>query len=207
VNQYCLNGRCVVDGEGSPGDPCTFGEVNASAGDCDPGLECLGVPADGNAGTCPGGLPSECIQLIEEWNIDCVNGNCGVSFCSEPCDANGTCPAGFDPIDVGNPPACFCIPNSSGDGNPGDPCPWGSVNAEYDQCGAGLACLGNDDIGPCPGGTPAECTTEIPDSYNPDCVNGACGFSFCSEQCDAQGNCPAGFVQADVSGTCYCIPA
>ena len=208
AGQICLNGMCVVDGDGSLGDPCTFGDVNASAGDCNPGLECLGVPADGNAGTCPGGSPSECNQLIEEWNIDCVNGNCGVSFCSQPCDANGNCPEGFVGQDIGYPATCFCIPTPGGDGLPGDPCPWGDVNAEYDHCADGLVCLGSDDYQTCPGGAPAECITdEISYSFNPDCNNGICGFSFCSEECDANGNCPTGFVPADVSGTCYCIPA
>ena len=202
----CRTGQCVVDGDGLPGDPCTFDTVNASAGNCRAGLECLGVPADGAAGTCPGGSPSECTDLMEEWNIDCVGGNCGVSFCSQVCDADRWCPPGYIDVDIGEPPICFCIPYRSGDGAPGDPCPWGDVNTEYAECSAGLACLGNDDIGLCPGGTLAECTAEVPYSYNPDCVDGICGFSFCSEECDAQGNCPAGFIPADVSGTCFCIP-
>jgi hypothetical protein len=86
----------------------------------------------------------------------------------------------------------------------GDPCPFGDMNNGYDFCASGLTCLGNDNTGPCPSGTVAECG--IPDVHNPDCVDGICGYSFCAVRCDAQGNCPAGFWHQDVGGTCYCIP-
>jgi hypothetical protein len=202
--EVCQGGQCVTQGSGNLGDPCTFDTVNATAGACNAGLECLGIMADGGAGTCPGGSSTECTSLLEEWNRDCVGGNCGASFCSEPCGAGDTCPQGFIPQDVGNPPACMCVPGSSGSGNPGDPCPWDTVHATEDECQAGMACLGNDDIGSCPGGTDAECTG-VADSWNPTCVSGICGFSFCSEEC-VGGACDAGFNPADVSGTCYCIP-
>jgi hypothetical protein len=204
--EICQSGWCIGGGSGELGDPCTFATVNAAAGDCNAGLACLGVLADGTAGTCPGGSASECTNLLEEWNRDCVAGNCGASFCSEPCDAQRNCPQGFVDQDVGNPPQCMCIPTPSGSGQPGDPCPWSAVNASYDDCEAGLTCLGNDDIGSCPGGSTTECSG-VEDSWNPDCVNGICGFSFCSDTCDAQGNCPAGFAPATVGTTCYCIPA
>jgi hypothetical protein len=104
---------------------------------------------------------------------------------------------------------CYCIPDEGGSGQPGEPCPFGEVNGTADNCAAGLVCLGfpdNGTSGTCPGGNITECT-DIPASANPDCVNGNCGASFCAEQCDAQGNCPAGFWPQDVGGTCYCIPA
>jgi len=205
AGQNCQGGQCVTSSYGALGDPCVFGDVNIAAGDCATGLECLGIPADGNAGTCPGGASSECTNLLEEWNIDCVGGNCGASFCSEPCDARGDCPPGFVGQDVGNPPVCMCIPGPYEGPPNGDACPWNNVNADYDDCQAGMACLGNEDIGSCPGGTDAECNG-VPDTWNPDCVNGICGFSFCSDECDAQGDCPAGFDPAQVSDTCYCIP-
>jgi hypothetical protein len=200
--ETCQNGQCV--GENGPGSPCTYGDVNPTAGACDAGLECLGVMPDGQSGTCPGGSAGECTNLIDEWNPDCVNGNCGASFCSEECGANRTCPAGFTDQDVGTPTVCYCVPLPQGAGDPGDPCPWDSVNASYDDCKPGLTCLGNDDMGNCPGGNASECT--IADSHNPDCVNGVCGFSFCSPECNAGGTCNAGFNPITVSGTCYCIP-
>jgi len=202
----CQNGQCI-GGDHGLGTPCTFGDVNAAAGDCDTGLECLGIAADGAVGTCPGGAPSECVDLREDWNRDCVNSNCGASFCSQECDTNGNCPDGFIPQDVGNPAVCMCIPGG-GDGEPGDPCPWNDVNASYPECQAGMACLGNEDTGSCPGGQDSECTSVAP-SWNNDCQpNNVCGFSFCSPECEAGRVCPAGFYDADV-GTppvCYCIP-
>ena len=94
----CVNGHCQGTGTGALGDPCAYPwdpqgvqpPVNESEGDCNAGLECLGIAADGTSGgTCPGGLDSECTSLLEEWNRDCVNGNCGASFCSQACDAQG----------------------------------------------------------------------------------------------------------------------
>jgi len=106
--QVCLDGICVTAGDGLPGDPCTFGDVNDSAGDCTLGLACLGVLADGTAGTCPGGAPDECVEIPDSFNPDCISGNCGFSFCSEECDVQGNCPAGFEPVDVYG--ICYCIP-------------------------------------------------------------------------------------------------
>ena len=171
-----------------------------------PGINCLGILADGNAGTCPGGSPAECTNLDQEFNRDCVTGNCGASFCSEPCDAQGNCPEWFTGLDIGNPPTCMCIPNRIIEdcGWAGDPCPFNGVNASECFCKTGNVCLGNIDIGSCPGGTDAECTG-VADTWNPDCVNGVCGFSFCTLGCDAQGNCPTGYIPEDANGTCYCI--
>jgi len=204
--ETCVNGWCAWVGYGQPGDPCAFEEVNADAGYCGEGLLCLGIPADGSAGTCPGGLAEECTQLQEEWNIDCVNGLCGVSFCSARCDAAGACPRGFMPADVAG--SCYCIPDNGGTAQIDDPCAFGEVNEDAADCEAGLACLGvpaDGTAGTCPGGTPEECT-ELADVWNPDCVGGNCGVSFCAARCDAAGNCPAGHVPQDIGGDCYCIP-
>jgi len=199
---YCI--PCPI-GAGQPGDPCPYGDVNATANDCAAGLECLGIAADGNAGTCPGGEPRECTNLIDLWNIDCVNGNCGASFCSQECDNCDECPEGFEPQNVGSPARCMCVPGYTGHPSGGS-CPWNGVNAEYGDCQAGMACLGNDNMGECPSGCDYDCA-HIPENYYPDCVDHVCGFSFCADECDAQGNCPQGFEPAEVSGNCYCIPA
>jgi hypothetical protein len=206
VGRDCVNGRCVNVEPSQLGDPCPFDTVNANDGYCDEGLVCLGILADGNAGTCPGGAATECTNLDQEYNRDCVNGNCGASFCSEPCGAQRNCPEGFVGLDIGDPPTCMCIPNRIIEdcGWAGDPCPFNGVNASECFCKTGNVCLGNVDIGSCPGGTDAECSG-VPDTWNPDCVNGVCGFSFCTLGCDAQGNCPAGYMPADANGTCYCI--
>ena len=204
-NQVCSQGQCSNVESSQLGDPCPYGDVNATANYCAEGLECLGIPADGNAGTCPGGEPGECTALIDLWNRDCVNGNCGASFCSQECDYCRECPEGFDPMDAGSPARCMCVPNYHG--MPiADPCPWNGVNAEHDDCLAGNACLGNGNMGACPSGCVEDCS-HIPCNYHPDCVDQVCGFSFCAFECDAEGNCMQGFEPADVSGTCYCIPA
>jgi len=80
------------------------------------------------------------------------------------------------------------------------------MNSSYDFCEAGLICFGFDNVGSCPGGSVGECP-QIPENYNPDCVDGICGFSFCSPECDVMGNCPQGFVGQDFGGTCHCIPS
>jgi hypothetical protein len=169
---------------------------------CASGLACLG---NDNTGSCPGGSVAEC-GIPDVQNPDCVNGVCGFSHCSPRCDAQGNCETGYVPTDLGG--TCYCVPDVTGSAQAGDPCPFGDVNATADFCAAGLACLGfpaDGQAGKCPGGDPVECI-DIPSNANPDCVGDNCGASFCSEECDAQGNCPAGFWPQEIGGTCYCIP-
>jgi hypothetical protein len=148
-------------------------------------------------------------MLPDTWHKDCVDTKCGASICSQECDECRTCPEGYFDVDVGSPARCMCIRGYRRSARdtmaPGDPCPWNNINASWDDCQAGAACMGNDNMGYCTGGYDSECTG-IPESYNPDCVNCVCGFSFCSQECDAQGNCETGFYPVDFSGTCYCIP-
>lgn len=101
------------------GDPCTFGDVNADAGPCIEDLLCLGIPADGSAGTCPGGEAVECSHLMDVWNRDCVDGNCGASFCAEECDEVGYCPVGHEATDIAG--MCYCVPFDQCDANGGCP--------------------------------------------------------------------------------------
>jgi hypothetical protein len=164
-------------------------------------MTCLG---NDEVGSCPGGSAAECTGVADSWNPDCVSGVCGFSVCAPPCGAGDTCDAGFNPIPVSG--TCYCIPDEGGTSQLGEPCPFtGGVNASYDFCETGLTCLGNNDTGStCPGGSATECG--IPDAQNPDCVSGVCGFSHCSSECDAGGNCPTGYVPATVSGSCYCVP-
>ena len=199
--------QCVDFQPGQLGDPCTYDTVNATAGDCDEGLVCLGEAADGYFGTCPNGYSWECEWIYESFNPDCVDGNCGYSFCSGECNAQWWCPSGFDPQDRDG--ICYCIPSTPWDGTTGDPCPFGVVHEDHWYCPPGLRCLGwpaDGNSGTCPGGDPAECT-EYPPSHNPDCVNGNCGYSFCAPRCDAVGNCERGQEPLDVNGMCYCIPS
>ena len=195
---------CVEAEPSQLGDPCPYENVNATANYCAEGLECLGVPADGFAGTCPGGDPRECFNIFDVFNRDCVDGNCGASFCSQECGYCRKCPPGYDPSDVGSPARCMCVPEYGGE-RIGGPCPFLGVNAEYDYCMPGNACLGNENAGECPSGRVEDCS-HIPCNYHPACVDYVCGFSFCAYECDAGDDCFTGFYPADVSGNCYCIP-
>lgn len=207
-----FNGICfctLADGYSDIGEPCPFEGIHENAFFCRAGLTCYGIRPDGQAGTCPGGDPLECSQIRYTWNPECAaNGNCGASFCSDECDAQGNCQDyRFEPMDIGG--TCFCVPEDVGNAQAGDPCPFYDVNATSDNCAAGLACLGvaaDGNSGNCPSGDPAECT-DFPASLNPDCVAGNCGFSFCSEECDSQGDCTSGYQPQIVGGTCYCVPA
>jgi hypothetical protein len=176
--------------------------VNASYDDCQAGMACLG---NDDFGSCPGGSAAECTGIAPSYNADCVGGICGFSFCSPQCGAGRTCPAEFTDADIGTPPVCYCLPEEDGTSQAGEPCPFtGGVHDDADFCASGLTCLGNGNTGTCPGGTAAECG--IPPAQNPDCVNGTCGFSHCTAECDAGGNCEAGYTPETISGTCYCVP-
>jgi hypothetical protein len=108
VNGTCY---CIPDGQagtGQPGDPCPFDQVNADASACAVGLSCLGIMPDVTSYPCPAG-DEDCLDFFGAyWNLDCVDGGCGASFCSPPCDA-GACDTGFDPYDISGD--CYCVPN------------------------------------------------------------------------------------------------
>jgi hypothetical protein len=199
-------GLCYIPAVAGRGDPCAFGQVNAAAGDCQPGLECLGMNPD--PATMPCTQAENCAGFLPAiWNPDCAGGGCGVSFCASEC-TDGACPDGYDPATVSG--TCYCVPGGGPDGcdGPGCPCPFtGGVNAAADNCGSSMDCLG---IPPDPEARPceqdADCLEYHPLNWNPDCVNGGCGASFCSAPCN-NGACPAGFDPQTISGTCYCIPA
>ncbi len=208
AGQHCEGGTCVADTLGNPGDPCTFGDVNVDAGACNTGGTCLGIAADGQSGTCT--VAGDCTSLGDELNPDCVNGNCGASFCAEECPGGDVnqCSAGFVGQVISG--TCYCVPSDQpiGNGDPGDPCIFGDVNSDTDNCKAGLTCLGieaDGQSGTCT--TDADCSS-LGDSYNPDCASGNCGASFCAEPCpggDAD-QCPAGTNGQDINGTCFCLP-
>ncbi len=207
---------CVPEDVGaSPaGGPCPIFNVHFEADSCGPALTCLGIAAkpdeeDPEANTCT--TADDCDDWMQMLNPECVDGYCGVSFCSPKCNSTGDCEPGFGPITVSG--QCFCIPTEVGDSGPGEPCPAMGVNEEADACQGGLVCLGIS-----PGADTLECITATDCSPNwypggAQCVDGHCGSSFCSPKCvkkDIEGTmtdtCEAGFEPMDVSGSCYCIP-
>ena len=202
---------CPIDdcGDGQMGDPCAHdGGANASCGGCDDGLKCLGMNPTPQF-VCDS--DQDCVKegLAPVENPDCVSGKCGNSYCVGNCDS-GECPEGF----MAYSPSfgkCYCVPVEFGAGEAGDPCPVFNVHFEEDACGPDLSCLGiaanpdpdDPDFGTCD--TVADCD---PSDWflNPDCVEGYCGTSFCSPQCEENDECEDGFYPMDVGGTCFCAP-
>jgi len=200
-------------GQQPAGAACAFGAINPDAGDCLPGLACLGVDAAEE----PCATAGDCDSVFQgNWNSECVTGacgnpdHCGFSFCSPRCALDGSCEQGFQPALVGED--CYCLPAPEpGTAQQGDPCPFDLTNADAESCASGLICLGIPaDLTSLACVSADDCLVDFQASWNPDCVDvagsGRCGASFCSSPCDAQGNCPAGAIPQTVSGSCYCIP-
>jgi len=102
---------CIPDTSGATGqagEPCPFDQVNADASACAVGLSCLGIMPEAATNPCPAGVADCLAYFAAYWNLDCVNGGCGASFCSPECNA-GACDVGFDPYDIEG--ACYCVPN------------------------------------------------------------------------------------------------
>ncbi len=107
-----LGPRCIrAVSPAGVGEPCILGDVNSLWGDCAAGLTCVGVPADGTYGACPGGIP-DCLLVPVSWNPSCsfVTSQCGGSFCAEECDGNGDCAVGYTPMIIGT--TCYCAPST-----------------------------------------------------------------------------------------------
>ena len=110
-----MDGSCyffpAATGAGVLGDACEFGDLNVGAGACGACLACIGMISDTDSCADVG----ECsdVDYPSYLNADCSEGGfCGLSFCSELCDA-GACPQGFDPVtdSYGN---CFCQASAPG---------------------------------------------------------------------------------------------
>ncbi|HOX58026.1 MAG TPA: hypothetical protein PLC99_14155 [Verrucomicrobiota bacterium] len=189
---------------GHPGDPCPFELVNRNTWPCVQGLVCIG-----NAGGpeyCSGEADCQGFGYEEAYNFHCTEqSRCGFSFCAAEC-TDGQCDSGFVPVEIDD--TCYCVPETAEvTGWPGDPCPYGQVNANAAECTVGLACLGvspSPSEFPCPSGD-GDCQTYLEASWNPDCVDGGCGASFCALRCIA-GACETGSEPIAVEGICYCTP-
>ncbi|MBN2493012.1 MAG: hypothetical protein JXR96_00370 [Deltaproteobacteria bacterium] len=194
------DGQCLPEGSGSLGDPCPYNGANATADDCQRGLYCTGFETGGECSQdpdCTGGF-------FPAANPDCVDGQCAVSFCTQDCDSSGLCPSWSFPFGYGD--FCICVPQTpGGTSGPGEPCPLGGVNVEARSCQSGLMCWATaPEEYPC--SRDSDCDQQLPASWNPDCVDGWCGTSFCSEPCDSTGSCPSGFEPWTDMGICYCLP-
>ncbi len=206
-NPGCAGRECGPDpqGCGTSCGTCSVNEVCDAAGQCIPncspdcaGRECGDDGCGGSCGICAGAgevcvldtgtclvCTPDCIG--RECGPDPVCGSsCGACLASEQCDVSG-----------------MCVPVQEA----GEPCEFDSVNVGSGECGAGLTCLGMwPDVDSAPCSTTADCAGYFPGSYNPDCVGGGCGFSFCAGEC-AAGSCEQGFEPIFISGTCFCVPS
>ncbi|HOX44417.1 MAG TPA: hypothetical protein PK668_12510 [Myxococcota bacterium] len=197
-------GLCTPWSTGLVGEPCTFGNVNAGAGNCVASLACLGWSAD--AVNRPCAVDADCDAFVDPtWNQDCVEGGCGASFCSAPC-VDGACDPGYLPQILGG--TCFCIPTSQPPATQdvGEPCQFDSVHVGVGGCLEGLLCLGmppSVDTRPC--ALEGDCDQYLDPLWNPECVGGGCGASFCSAPC-VDNACEPGFEVQAVAGGCYCVP-
>ena len=83
---------------------------------------------------------------------------------------------------------------------------WG-LNLNAGNCSSGEQCGG---VNPANGG---ECEADEDclvyggyETINPQCVNGHCGASFCSPQCDENWSCSGGWLPLYTGSSCICRP-
>jgi len=215
-------GRCY--GLSEQGYPCPY-FCFTSAEECDretsecfwngPHPTCMsihkhcGVWDDGlggmlDCGECPDNdscMDGKC-EKCKPWTCELIGAKCGKWHDSCVYDNDegiincGLCPEGESCSEFAR-----C---EEGDlGTIGTPCPHASgLHGGEKSCALGLTCVGEYDLGACI--NVADCG--LPDDYQPECHNGACGYSFCTRKCDNL-SCPAGFVENTSLGKCYCFPA
>jgi len=162
---------------------------------------------------CNGGLTcieGICIRPGCTRTQDCPDGQyCNHEFfeCLDGCDHSDQCPPSefCDLIDN----ECKRDPDALG--QLGEPCyfvtDFGTTHPQANNCEANLMCIGytnEGSLGYCDH-APEECWM-VREVYNPDCVDGACGGSFCCALCSS-GNCPGGYEPLELgSGECVCLP-
>ncbi|HOX46238.1 MAG TPA: hypothetical protein PK668_21725 [Myxococcota bacterium] len=190
------------------GEPCTANEVNAEAGNCHQELGCIARPPDPVGAPCPQGDGDCRAYFPASFNPDCVDGGCGTSVCAYPCAVLPCDCPDFLPVDMNG--ECYCLPNPAGvPAAAGEPCTFGEINDPGCplECAEGLFCFGftpetvNE---PC--ATDVDCLASVSPNWNPDCVEGGCGVSFCIAPC-VDHVCDEGFTPLDEDFGCWCYPS
>ncbi|HOX46469.1 MAG TPA: lamin tail domain-containing protein [Myxococcota bacterium] len=213
-------GQCQAGQAGTLGDPCPFGNVNTDALACDEGLGffCVGIPED-PAAACAS--DQDCIDLgyPTSYNPDCVTGattGCGASFCSQYCDANGACPAGWEPYYDDDGVTClFCVPTIACTPDcTGRECGDDGCGGSCGSCVAPEVCDASGQCVPGGAGLPGDLCTD-----DTQCAGGLCLMvtatdGYCGSTCDCnQGTgCDVADPQPiclwgdgqDPPVTCYC---
>jgi hypothetical protein len=206
-DHICVNGKCGLTNCNTSADCERIGTVCLVCVDnvcvepppvcqrqdhCCPGYFCnFGICVDGYDG---------CMSDADCGDPDfphCIDGDC-FPECLNDDDCRQA-----DDICVNN--HCVAPP---GDGQPGDPCPLNGFNADEDTCAAEFTCLGKQDSswgGSCPGGQDSECIV-YNSNWNPECVEGICGASFCADPC-VDDSCAQEFEPMEFDGHgCMCVP-
>ena len=98
----------------------------------------------------------------------------------------------------------LCPPWCATGASSGQPCAFDSVHVEAGPCTQGLTCLGLLPDPDLPCASDSDCLGYGAPAWNPQCVGGSCGASFCAAPCAPA--CPASTTPRDVSGTCFCVP-
>ncbi len=195
----------VQTGDAVEGDPCPFATVHADADFCLPELVCLGIPAEE---TVPCEKDADCAYTPYLGNPVCQDGWCGTSFCSAKCDADGLCPEGYEPLDVGaeGKEKCYCAPAVVGEAKVGEPCPLYNVNSAAAYCLEDLECIGSPAVAAtdvCLKGT--DCPADL---YlgSPVCFMGHCGSSVCLAPCGKETLCADSGAWLFGESGCFCLP-
>jgi len=210
TGEQCVDGQCVTCQKDCTNRECGPDPVcGESCGTCPSGEHCedgtcvagASVPGD----PCPGG-DEDC---PDEWPT-CLSGS-NFTYCSKVCNTDTDCGGDNCCLEIsGGQKACFDPSQCPGTGTLGDPCPYGDVHADAVNCDENHQCLGLDptDQNAQACSVDNDCTDTDP-AYNPECVNGKCGGSFCALPCpngDAN-QCPEGSQGATIgSGECFCLP-
>jgi len=152
-------------------------------------------------------------------DIDCADdescvvaefkGGEAVNLCSSACLGDEECPPGYECHNSGLcMPEARCPDGPCGEGEMGDPCAYQEVNEACGDCSADLKCMGSDPSPSMLCQTDQDCLFEgVSPVFNPDCVKGRCGSSYCVSSCDDEFECPEGFEPySPVLGKCYCVP-
>ena len=209
-----LSGQCFCyptpKGTQEAGQACTFGDINADAGNCVSGSACLGI--DPARATTPDACETadDCDVDTYTTGIECIDVTtpagkyCASSFCAPECNADNNCDditdtnfnwsaANIAIDDQGNT-KCYCIPQAIGTQTAGQTCSMGEFNGESGNCAAGLSCIGGvDSTATCT--TAADCNMQGPNAdcgnYTPDGGTAGlyCGYTWCSKSCTDASDC------------------
>ena len=203
----CVPSTCNCSEPGQIGDPCPYEDAHLDKPECNAAEELFCVGRRHGDFICPNGTDEECFgYYTEDYNPVCVDGYCKASICTKECKRLcDCCPRGFYP-DKYQDDRYICLPGN--DETFGYICAYGDVNNCYGPCGE--TCMGaypSAFIGLCPSGYFTECRKYVPPRFNPDCIDGLCGLSFCAYDCVNDGCDPySGYEPTDQGGNCMCFP-